>query len=291
VDALLEREVERAIAPYRNVLSAEALEDMADALREVLTINLDIPRAASKAIGALPGLVALRPRMVSEAPQFAIEKLDRLREYALGAWYAHILAMPPTSAGSPMQPLLEEAGPLREDLLVAAEALAHRGVLDAGAVAEIRGGTGHIDTATDLVALGTLFDRQWAKVSSKTAIEKQEVDRATVLGTEILTAMGARLQPDGEPVSTTEAADRRARAFTLFMKAYDACRKVVGFLRWDQGDAYRIAPSLFTKGRRARSVEEPPPAGPGAPVNGTPPVAGPGASGVSTSPVPIPEPA
>jgi hypothetical protein len=37
---------------------------------EVLTINLDIPRAASMAIGALPGLVALRPRMVSEAPQF-----------------------------------------------------------------------------------------------------------------------------------------------------------------------------------------------------------------------------
>jgi hypothetical protein len=236
---------------------------------EVLTINLDIPRAASMAIGAVPGLVALRPRIISEAPAFAIEKLDRLREYALGAWYAHILAMPPTSAGSPMQPLLEEAGPLREELLAAAGALARRGFFDPGKVADVRSGAGHIDTATDLVTLGSMFDAEWSKVSSKTAIEKHEVDRAIALGTELLTAMGARLQPDGEPVTTAEAVDRRARAFTLFMKAYDACKRVVSFLRWEQGDADRIAPSLFVRSRRGKSAEEPPPpVVPDSPANG-----------------------
>jgi hypothetical protein len=51
------------------------------------------------------------------------------------------------------------------------------------------------------------------------------------------------------------AATRRARAFTLFMNAYDACRRVVAFLRWNEGDADSIAPSPFLKGARRRATE------------------------------------
>ena len=32
------------------------------------------------------------------------------------------------------------------------------------------------------------------------------------------------------------------------MNAYDACRRAVSYLRWNEGDADAIAPSLFARG-------------------------------------------
>ncbi|MFS8069892.1 MAG: hypothetical protein ACMG6S_26300, partial [Byssovorax sp.] len=49
-------------------------------------------------------------------------------------------------------------------------------------------------------------------------------------------------------VTPAEAADRKLRAFTLFTNAYDQVRRGVMYLRWDEGDADSLAPSLY-KGR------------------------------------------
>lgn len=51
----------------------------------------------------------------------------------------------------------------------------------------------------------------------------------------------------------------RQQAYTLFVNAYDQIRRAISFLRWDQGDADEIAPSLFGgKKRRAATEAEPP---------------------------------
>ncbi|MBI5479925.1 MAG: hypothetical protein HY906_13755 [Deltaproteobacteria bacterium] len=39
--------------------------------------------------------------------------------------------------------------------------------------------------------------------------------------------------------------DRRDRAFTLLVNAYDTFQRAVTYLRWNEGDAGTIAPSLF----------------------------------------------
>src|SRR5690606_31608697 len=59
-------------------------------------------------------------------------------------------------------------GPLRENLLVAAEALAHRDLVSPSRVAEIRRGQGHHDTANDLIALAALFRESWATIHGRT---------------------------------------------------------------------------------------------------------------------------
>ncbi len=69
--------------------------------------------------------------------------------------------------------------PLREGLLVAAEALGHRNLLDKQRVADIREGEGHADLASDLIALAELFRGSWDKVRAKTAVEDEELERAT----------------------------------------------------------------------------------------------------------------
>ena len=53
--------------------------------------------------------------------------------------------------------------------------------------------------------------------------------------------------------SLRAAADTRIRAFTLLTLTYDQARRAVIYLRWEQGDVQRIAPSLYTgRGGRKR---------------------------------------
>ncbi|MGK4001251.1 hypothetical protein WMF31_01400 [Sorangium sp. So ce1036] len=242
----------RPSAPKEAAEAFARIEPELERVEKVVPINVDIPRAVAVAVGAVPHLMALRPRFVDELPRFPIEALDKLMNYALGAWYAHLLALPAGPGQDGLKPLLDEASALRADLLVAAEALAHKGFVDAGRVAEIRSGNGHLDTANDLVALAALFGEAWDAVKNKTTVEWTEVERASKLGPELLVALGARNQPGLPAPRTADPADRRARAFTLLVRAYDQCRRGVTYLRWAEGDHDAIAPSLFASRGGAR---------------------------------------
>jgi hypothetical protein len=232
---------------------------------DLLPINLDIPASVSVALGVEPHLQLLVPEIERVLPAHPIGCIKDLRRYALAAWYAHLLSVPVARDEGAVKPLLAEAAPLREALLVAAEALAHRKLLDPARVAEIRAGHGNVDTANDLVALSALLSSEWGAVSSKTAIEEHEVQRAGVLGTELLAALGVR---DVRGATKTDAQDARARAYTIFVRAYDDCRRALIYLRWNEGDADAIAPSLFARRTRGR------PAGPTPPAAGADPVTG-----------------
>lgn len=223
---------------------------------KLAAINVDIPRAVVTALGALPALLALRPRIVAELPKFPIASLDKLHTYALAAWYAHLLSLPPAPPENAHKGLVDKAAALRSDLLVAAEALTHRNLLDSKHVAQIRSGKGHIDMASDLVALATLFTNNWADVTGKTAVTLEEIERAAALGPELLIALGVREQaPERSP---SQIADQRRRAFTLLVRAYDDCRRAASYLRWSEGDAAKLAPSLFAKRSKTPKVASAP---------------------------------
>jgi len=262
-------------APPTAAAAYAKIEKELDALTpaELAAINLDIPQAVSIVLGALPGLAALRASIVKDLPNHPIAQFDKLETYALGAWFAHLLALPAGSASNPVKPLIEEATPLRANLLSDAEALARRGLLDAAIVEEIRAGQGHVDMANDLVALSALFLSSWAEIENRTAAIEKEIRRAGELGPLLLAALGVR--EHGAPVSPGDAADRRVRAFTLFSRAYDAVRRAVTYLRWHEDDADDIAPSLY-KGRGGRSAST---GGAATPSPETPPEAGGGAAG------------
>ncbi|MFO0589947.1 MAG: hypothetical protein U0441_20565 [Polyangiaceae bacterium] len=235
---------------------------------DVLRINLDIPRAVSIAVGAVPHLAKLRDA-AAKLPGFDIANIDRLGTYALAAWYAHLLALP-VSNESTVNALLEEAKPLREDMLDAAELLAKKKFFDKEVVKAIRAGTGNIDTANDLVALAALYTAGWSRVEHKSPVEWAEVERASLLGPEILVALGERDQPGVQLAAGSTPTEQRARAFTLFFNAYDQARRAATYLRWNEEDAEMFAPSLFPgRGRRTSSEEASPAAAP-APLPASP---------------------
>jgi hypothetical protein len=258
-----------AFADIKAELNALKQDDLA-------RINIDIPTSVATVLGVLPKLALLRDSIVLNLPNHPIKTFDRLETYALAAWYAHLIALPPASPSSPVKPLIEEGTSLRAALLSDAEALARRGLIDADVVEEIRSGHGNVDIANDLVALSATFSNSWSEIEGKTAATLAEVERAGNLGPQLLAALGVREQ--GSAIAPAEAAEARARAYTLFVRAYDDTRRAVLYLRWHEGDADALAPSLY-KGRGGRgssasetSTEEEP--SEGAPAVGEAPAGG-----------------
>jgi hypothetical protein len=214
----------------------------------------DFGAAVNAAMAAAPRIAEHRDAIVDQLPQHPIDQLDKLATYAQAAWYAHLVHTYSSNGPEVAKALIEEATKLRDGLLIAAEALAHRNLLDADEVARIRKGSGTTDTAGDLVALAALFKDSWGKVSSKTAVERNEIDRAAELGPAVLVALHAKKHA-GKQVDTEV---QRAQAFTLLLNAYDACRQALAYLRWKDGDADSIAPSLTKKrpGRKPGKKDE-----------------------------------
>jgi hypothetical protein len=240
----------KASAPHDAAAAFAAVE--AEVLQldasHMVAINLDIPTAVSVVLGALPAVRPLRGDIVTQLPKFPLAYLDNLETYALAAWYAHLVALPAAAGSKQVKDLVEEAMPLRAALLSDADALARRGLVSSETVTDIRAGQGHIDTANDLVALSALFSSSWAEIQGKTAATMAEVQQAALLGPQLLAALGVR---DQSRVSPGEASERRARAFSLLVRAYDATRRAVSYLRWDEDDADSLTPSLY-KGRGGR---------------------------------------
>lgn len=223
---------------------------------ELIPINVDFPTALSIALGAVPRLEEMVRSMRDRLPEFDVHLISDLRSAALAAWYAHFLTLElgRHTGESPFRTLLQEAVRLRRSLLVAAAALADRGLVSPQRIKEIRRGSGYVDTADDLVALSILFTEIWPLVEHRTAVERHEVDRAGELGPELLVALAGRRRRDAWTYSIDPRA-MRERAFTLFVRLYDECRRAVTYLRWSESDAHRIAPSLYSKRRRRAAIE------------------------------------
>jgi hypothetical protein len=72
--------------------------------------------------------------------------------------------------------------------------------------------------------------------------------RAAALGTDLVRLLGKR---DSDAQAKVRASSRKARAFTLFVNAYEEAGRAATFLRWYDDDVEALVPSLFSKHVRA----------------------------------------
>ncbi len=233
-------------------------------------ITLHVPTAVKIGFGALPNIEAKQDEFRRRLPEYDAVRASHLRDYARASLYTHLVAIRHATGESRLRALLAEATPLRERMLSAAEVHALYGLLDAGRVAAIRRGAGHLDTANDLVELAMIFRDARAKLAGKTQVTDAEAARADELGFQIIDALGQRdVGTDGLSAPAKQEEDR-LKAFWLFSNAYEESRRAMTFVRWYEGDADLLVPSLFS-GRRRRSPAEEPSEGP-APVEPVEPV-------------------
>jgi hypothetical protein len=224
-------------------------------LEQTRRITVHVPSAAMLALGALPKMLALREAMVAELVNPPTEALDKLHDYALAAARAHACLLLQDNGETRVRALLAEASPLREHLLLSAELLAKMGLLDPRIVAEIRQGTGRLDTAQDLSSLATLFFNAWPTLASKTPFTRADIGRAAKLGAQLLEALGRQQQRTDGSDEPGELEAQYAKAYELFRRAYEACRRAIIYLRYDERDADTIAPPLGHSRRRGRRPE------------------------------------
>jgi hypothetical protein len=211
---------------------------------ELLPINLDPLFAAAVALGALPDLLDLRPRLADLATLFDLANLDQLETLALALIQAHTLYIGVESRSETLPVLSRQAIELRAQLLADATILARRGHLPTARRWGLKGTNGYRNIASDLLTICGLLRSYWPSIVNQTAVTEADLDRAEILGDEMIRAIGIRDQ--ASELSIT-AADQRRRVYTLFVRAYDQIRRAVTCLRWQNGDADRIAPSLYGK--------------------------------------------
>jgi hypothetical protein len=123
-----------------------------------------------------------------------------------------------------------------------AVALAGRGLISGDRIGDFKANVGYKNVTYDLVGLASLLKQNWGKIAGKTAIQASELDAAEALAGQLISALSAR---DQMPVLIASAAVQRQRNFTLFAQAYDQVRRAISYLRWDNEDLERIAPSLY----------------------------------------------
>jgi hypothetical protein len=89
----------------------------------------------------------------------------------------------------------------------------------------------------------------WKKISTRTALQLTDLDKAESAAGRLLEA----IREDGQgPSALNSLLELRQRYFTLLVRAYDQVRRAVTFLHWG-AEADRLAPSLY--GRRVRRAK------------------------------------
>ncbi|HEU4407439.1 MAG TPA: hypothetical protein VFS43_19390 [Polyangiaceae bacterium] len=220
--------------------------------REVVSVRAPVDFAVMTVFGALPNIEALLPEMREALPKLDFGAIGRLPDYARALLFTDQRARRASKAPPELPALLAEALPLRERLLSAAELLATYGAVSGGRVAAIRRGTGRLDAATDLMALAALFREGGPELVGRTPASDEEVARAGQLAASLLEAIGRRAVGTDDASRPSPFADERNRAFCVLLRAYDEARRAIAFLRWREGDADALAPSIFARPRRRR---------------------------------------
>lgn len=229
---------------YESVLSELA------ALRddELLPLNLDPAGVVETLFGVWPRLAALRPELAALS-KFDVVVFDKLPHYAGALLVAHGLwkgaARPKSAIGS----IAKELWGIRERLYAHAVALSLEGIIQRERLAAVKTQRGHRALAVDILTLVPLFREHWHSIAGRSWISVDDLRVANERAVELLRAIGER---ETAPVRLSEAARRRRAVYTLLLRAYEAVRAAVQYLRTEEGDAEEIAPSLYARRRSQR---------------------------------------
>jgi hypothetical protein len=239
---LFEQAFERAL-PAMKALSDE----------EIVLVNLSIPDAVSGLLALERPLLDLKARITSALPEASRDFQEKLVQYAMALSHVHTRYQMATRASDPVPALSEEGMKLRSNLFSDARALIHRGFADSRPLRNYKGSVGYRNLAFDLQMLAQFFRDCASSARGRSAVQPAELRRANELAAAILSGLRKRTRPDP---AVEAAADLRNRAFTLFTREYDQVRRSVIYLRWNEGDADEVVPSLYAKRRRAKKKAE-----------------------------------
>lgn len=248
-------------SPYDPVAADAALEQLMPRLRAILPDHVAIPKTdvGSAALGALgvhallTQVPALKARMekLHDVGEFDMTTLSDLHSSAITVLCAVSRARAAgafeTDAKVPLR-LVAEATEVEGRMQELLEYKFRRDPKIAPLLALLRPGTGHRDTAEDLMGYADLYEQEHAVVSKDTTnYRPTDLADARRLAGEILSYLAASMSPKAR-----EAYDLLCRAWTLLLQVYFEVREVAAcLLRYDPRRDEKL-PSLHSAGRAGR---------------------------------------
>lgn len=238
-----------------DAVKPEALSLDEGALRQ---ITVDIPTAVIIVRGALPALGRHRAEVAAALREVDLGQYDRIELYTRALTQANGEYLATSRGVAEVPALTEQLKEIRTTLLTDMRTAVRRKLIDRSHLDGLQGAKGAKNTATDVITLCALVRKQWPALAGRTGVALSEIDRAEQLAEELQSALALAENADGALVA---AGELRQRVYTLFFNAYDEARRAISFLRWREGDANAIAPSLMAlRTRRAARVEPAKPA-------------------------------
>lgn len=222
---------------------------------ELMQITIDVPSAISTVLGVVKELPRYRDAIARELPLFDLARFDRIEEYAMALSHANTLYATATKPPDDLKAVYEEGLKLRERLHADTTTLFLRELINPSALKEYTGLVGHKNVATELQILAQVLKDNFKQIEGRCGATAAEIDRALKIAARLLRIVGEREQ---RAAVVQEATDLRNRAFTLFNAAYDEARRCIIYLRWHEGDADTVTPSLYAGrgGTRRKSEQE-----------------------------------
>lgn len=219
---------------------------------ELATINLDIGIATVSAIGCMGELRALHPALVRKFGTETGALVERLDLVARAASQANVDYYGTFQSVDTVSDKSKRAVEMRAVLFAITQVLIQRKVLPASVLDNVRGTGSFRNQAHDLQHLVSVLRRAMGAAAGVVSISIAELDSAEDAARDLVVAMGEREQA---PPFVSEAAEKRQRAFTLFIRTYEELRAAINHLRWREKDVETILPSLYA-GRGGRKKEE-----------------------------------
>ena len=216
-------------------------------------MNFDPNLGVSRALGVAPAVTAMRDRIRQDCTlvdQVAIDELEDRAYAAATANGDYEAALNPPQG---FNAVVNEVFEARAVLLAIVRSLIACNLMKEEQIAKINGGHGHREAAGDILTIVGGLTRDWQRLDGKMPVSRDQLQRLAGLAEKLLQLLGIR---DQIPERAAAAADVRIRAFTLLDEAYDAVRRAVTYLRWDEDDADAIAPPLRSRPVNRKPAEK-----------------------------------
>ncbi len=202
---------------------------------QMKTVDIDVPAAVSRILGAMTMIQALRPRIVLELPKFDLRRFDKLEAYALALNQAEAQYLAYERPATMLTALAEEASAMRERFASEAWALSHHEFFDGSRINEIKFTPSYRQIALDLVVLAQIFRANLRAAQGHANIDIFDLDRAVSLADQLMAATAER---DLLAKARQAAAELRQKAFTLFSEACRDARRAAVYLEGDYADEF-----------------------------------------------------
>lgn len=253
---------DRDRAAFDRTASARAAVDVSS----LPPYTLEAVHASAQALATARRLAPYRSA-IAALPGFDIGHLDQLEDLANALLFTHVTLVVRANRVRQLPTLAGEGYTLRALLLAYADLLVLKGRTPAEPVARLRDGSGYRDLVEDLAALVRILRETPDAVGPTAPVTAAEIDRAAELARAMTLELGADSDPD-LPHHTLLL--ERQKLGVLLARAQGQLRRAMAYLRFDEGDAASLVPSLYVpraRGRRAGEADEPPEAAPDAPAS------------------------